>query len=310
MEAKSKVRRDAVERAHKRFQEFPHYDPEEMTATEAVRRLLPDIHALQAKGYSLDSIAGFLSEEGIAMSGAALKALMRHATAKKKRPTARRSLRRPNTAARGTALAGAGERREQASISGKKEDAGAREWAPSAASGSAQAADADAPRRTDGDTKAGPGAPATAAPVPTASAGASRDPESSAGDRKDGAGARRSVARVPSGSAEALGDSGRRDGETREPGVSTDPRSGRSQVGSMDPGSGPSQSGTTASPVAKGSADVSGASSTGAQKEAARGGIEPGTSVKSDVVGRVGPKEEPPPVRRAAFVIRKDTENI
>lgn len=91
MEVKrTRVRREIVEAAHTRLRSLPAYEPDEMTMTEAVRRLLPDIHALQKKGYSLDAVADVLREEGMAISGAGLKALMRHALDAKMRLKARR----------------------------------------------------------------------------------------------------------------------------------------------------------------------------------------------------------------------------
>jgi hypothetical protein len=78
--AATKVRLDALERLSREVEELPLSRPEEVTTREAVRLVLPHVHAMQSKGYSLQAIAKFLSERGIAVTGAALRRYMKFAT--------------------------------------------------------------------------------------------------------------------------------------------------------------------------------------------------------------------------------------
>jgi hypothetical protein len=77
--------------------ELPPCQPEEMTTREAVGMALPQIHAMQSKGYSLDAIAKILSEIGIEVTAAALKRYVHLAEAE--RPRGARKPIRPKRAA-------------------------------------------------------------------------------------------------------------------------------------------------------------------------------------------------------------------
>jgi hypothetical protein len=91
--AATKVRLDALERLSREVEELPLSRPEEVTTREAVRLVIPQVHAMQSKGYSLQAIAKFLSERGIQVTGVALKRYMKFATddgkARRRAPTRR-----------------------------------------------------------------------------------------------------------------------------------------------------------------------------------------------------------------------------
>jgi hypothetical protein len=76
---------DAVKKLQRRLAGMPDYKPRLVTKTEAVRLLLPEIHSMQKRGYSLSAIAGFLSEDGVGVSVMTLKATMKHAGERKRR---------------------------------------------------------------------------------------------------------------------------------------------------------------------------------------------------------------------------------
>jgi hypothetical protein len=84
MKARTRIGIGAIERVQRRMREYPDQEPQDVTKTEAVRRLLPDIRAMQKRGYSLPAIAAVLAEEGIVASAASLKAAMKHATEKRR----------------------------------------------------------------------------------------------------------------------------------------------------------------------------------------------------------------------------------
>jgi hypothetical protein len=117
-----------------------------MTKTEAVRVLLPQIHAMRGRGYSLPAIAGLLSEDGLVVSAATLRTYMKHA-GEKKRPrskrrrgvnddvvkgpsTVDREERRPTT---GEAKGSKGGAKSPASASPRGADDGTKKNAPEAA---------------------------------------------------------------------------------------------------------------------------------------------------------------------------------
>jgi hypothetical protein len=95
--ASRKVRADALNRLQRYVAELPPCQPEEMTTREAVGMALPQIHAMQSKGYSLDAIAKILSEIGIEVTAAGLKRYVHLAEAE--RPRGARKPIRPSRAA-------------------------------------------------------------------------------------------------------------------------------------------------------------------------------------------------------------------
>lgn len=90
MTSKSKIRHEAIERAHRALEALPQHEPDELTKGQAVQMLLDDIRATQSKGYSLDAIGKMLSESGIPITTGALRAYVSAAGGaggkKKRRP--------------------------------------------------------------------------------------------------------------------------------------------------------------------------------------------------------------------------------
>jgi hypothetical protein len=68
---------------------MPDYRPRLVTKTEAVRLLMPEIHSMQKRGYSLSAIASFLSEDGVSLSVMTINATMKQAGGKERRKKGR-----------------------------------------------------------------------------------------------------------------------------------------------------------------------------------------------------------------------------
>lgn len=68
-----KISISAIEAAERVMDQAPTCNATEVTKTEAMRRLLSPIAAMQAKGYGLAQIAHLLSETGIALTEVSLK---------------------------------------------------------------------------------------------------------------------------------------------------------------------------------------------------------------------------------------------
>jgi hypothetical protein len=81
MNAKSKIRLEAIEQAQRALDALPQHRPEELTKTEAIQRLIVPIRATQSKGYSLAAIGNVLSECGIPITTGALRAYVSEARA-------------------------------------------------------------------------------------------------------------------------------------------------------------------------------------------------------------------------------------
>jgi hypothetical protein len=73
MNNRTKFRVDAIEQVQHALDALPEYQEEEVTKTRAVRMLVPQVLALQSKGYSLVAIAKVISDKGIPVSGMALQ---------------------------------------------------------------------------------------------------------------------------------------------------------------------------------------------------------------------------------------------
>ena len=71
--ASRKVRAEALNDLERYVAELPPCQPDEMTTGDAIRIALPQIHAMQSKGYRLDAIANVLSKNGIEVTARALK---------------------------------------------------------------------------------------------------------------------------------------------------------------------------------------------------------------------------------------------
>jgi hypothetical protein len=90
MNLKSKISHDAIERAHRTLEALPKYEPDELTKSQAIQKLLGDMRAAQAKGYSLAAIGKMLADCGIPITTGALRAYVSDASGaggkKKRRP--------------------------------------------------------------------------------------------------------------------------------------------------------------------------------------------------------------------------------
>jgi hypothetical protein len=98
MTAKLKIRLDSIEQAHRALEALPQHQPDEVTKSQAIQRLLPQIRASQSKGYSLAAIGKVLTERGIPVTTGALRAHVSGATAK---PEGKKKRRRAKQTAEG-----------------------------------------------------------------------------------------------------------------------------------------------------------------------------------------------------------------
>jgi hypothetical protein len=76
MQARTKIRFDAVERARKLLEDVRPPEIEEVTKSQAIRLLLPQIREAQSKGHSIEAIARMLSESGVPVSAHLVKDLV------------------------------------------------------------------------------------------------------------------------------------------------------------------------------------------------------------------------------------------
>jgi hypothetical protein len=82
MNNRTKFCLDAIEQVQRALDALPEYQEEEVTKSRAVRMLVPQVLALQSKGYSLVAIAKVISDKGIPVSGMALQKYVSHAKSK------------------------------------------------------------------------------------------------------------------------------------------------------------------------------------------------------------------------------------
>ena len=81
------VSRAFIEQLQQALADTPECPSEEITRTEAIRMLAPQIHKMQSKGYGYTAIASLLSEKGFAVNSKGLKSYLRQAKgAVRKRP--------------------------------------------------------------------------------------------------------------------------------------------------------------------------------------------------------------------------------
>jgi hypothetical protein len=81
MQARLKIGCDAVDRARKLLETVAAPTIEEVTKSEAVRMLLPQIREARSKGYGLEAIAKMLSESGVTASASLVRDLLTEANA-------------------------------------------------------------------------------------------------------------------------------------------------------------------------------------------------------------------------------------
>jgi hypothetical protein len=95
MDPRTKIRLEAVEALKRHLEALPPHREDAVTKLQAVRMLVPDIQAMQSKGYSLGAIAECLTERGLPISAVALKSYLSHVKGgfvdKKRRRRLRRS---------------------------------------------------------------------------------------------------------------------------------------------------------------------------------------------------------------------------
>jgi hypothetical protein len=80
----------AVEQVQRSFENAPECRVKEVSKVQAIRILIPQIRAMQAKGYDWEAIARLLSEQGIAVTAVTLKSYLHQAKAPAARKVARK----------------------------------------------------------------------------------------------------------------------------------------------------------------------------------------------------------------------------
>jgi len=85
------VKRTAVQHSVEVLKGLPVKEPEELALREAIHEMLPEIEGVLARGYSLDEVAGILSQNGIQIKGATLKQYLREARKSRSRKRSRSS---------------------------------------------------------------------------------------------------------------------------------------------------------------------------------------------------------------------------
>ena len=86
-----RVRVTDVERLQHRMENVPEHRVEEVTTVQAIQMLASQIHAMKAKGYSLQAVAEMLSENGVTVSAKTLKTYLSHAKAPGGRKSSRKA---------------------------------------------------------------------------------------------------------------------------------------------------------------------------------------------------------------------------
>jgi hypothetical protein len=76
MQARTKIRFDAIEQARRLLENAPPPETEEVTKSHAIRLLLPQIREAQSRGYSIEAITRMLSESGVQVSAHLVKDLV------------------------------------------------------------------------------------------------------------------------------------------------------------------------------------------------------------------------------------------
>jgi hypothetical protein len=100
MQPRTKIRLEAIRQVQCALDELPEYCVEEVSKAEAIRRLLPQILAMQSKGYRLEAIARMLTNNGVPVSVMTLQKYLSQA----KSSTAHKKLRRPAEHREGASL--------------------------------------------------------------------------------------------------------------------------------------------------------------------------------------------------------------
>jgi hypothetical protein len=74
---RTQIHIEKIEELQRELEALPAYQADQVTKTDAVRRLLPRIETMQSKGYPLRVIASILSERGLEVTPNTLKKLIR-----------------------------------------------------------------------------------------------------------------------------------------------------------------------------------------------------------------------------------------
>jgi hypothetical protein len=98
MTAKPRIRIDLIDEVQGVLEALPQHQPDEVTKSQAIQRLVPQIRASRSKGYSLSAIGKVLTERGIPVTTGALRAYLSGASA---RPGGKRKPRQPKRTAEG-----------------------------------------------------------------------------------------------------------------------------------------------------------------------------------------------------------------
>ena len=175
MSAIVKIRIEAVKQLQRMLDALPVVQPEEVTRSAAVRMLVPQVQALQSKGYTLAAIARVLGENGLPLTTVAIKTILAEATSpKKKRGRPKGRATKPSAAPSNGSLADA--RREAA----RDEAAGeARAAVRGSGEGSSQGYGEGSSQgygegSSQGSTSGGTLGPAASPPAPPAAGGTER----------------------------------------------------------------------------------------------------------------------------------------
>jgi hypothetical protein len=73
---RNKIAISAIHELQKQLQDAPEYTAREVSMVRAIQLLANDIHAMQAKGYTMDQVAQMLTSQGIPIAGTTLKSYL------------------------------------------------------------------------------------------------------------------------------------------------------------------------------------------------------------------------------------------
>ena len=85
------VKRNALQQSVEVLKGLPMKEREELALREAIFEMLPEIEGVLDRGYSLDEVAGILSQNGVSIKGATLKQYLREGRKKRSRKRSRPS---------------------------------------------------------------------------------------------------------------------------------------------------------------------------------------------------------------------------
>lgn len=83
------VKRTAIQQSVEVLKGLPVKEREELALREAIYEMLPELEGVLARGYSLDEVAGILSQNGVSIKGATLKTYLREGRKQRSRKRSR-----------------------------------------------------------------------------------------------------------------------------------------------------------------------------------------------------------------------------